>query len=72
MGNWAIHIEGHGIHDNGVDGDADAMLKDFTVRLRDAGHQVHAASFAVGTVKVLQDTEATTDAPAHSEYEYRP
>ena len=34
--------------------------------------EVHAVSFATGTVKVLQDVEATADAPAHSEYEYRP
>ena len=25
MGNWAIHIEGHGIHDNGKDEDADGI-----------------------------------------------
>lgn len=70
MGNWVMHVEGHGIHDNGREDDADSMLKEFAGSLRAAGHEVHAVSFATGTVRVLQDT-GSAEAPA-SEYEYRP
>jgi hypothetical protein len=54
MGNWVIHIEGHGVHDNkGTPGDADVIMKDTVLRLRQAGHEVHAASFTSGATKEL-------------------
>jgi len=33
MGNWQIVINGHGIHDNGIDGDADAVCGRFLAEL---------------------------------------
>lgn len=52
MGQWSIHIEGHGIHDNGRDDDADAMLERFCAELA-AHHQVRSATFTVGSAREL-------------------
>lgn len=72
MGNWVMHIEGHGIHDNGKEEDADSMLRDFASSLRRAGHDVHAVSFVAGPVKTLPVTVETgsVESPA-SDYVYR-
>jgi hypothetical protein len=72
MGNWSMHIEGHGIHDNGKPEDADAMLRDFAGKLRIAGHDVHAVSFVAGAVKTLPvSSTGSVEAPPE-DYEYRP
>jgi hypothetical protein len=52
MGNWSLHIEGAGIHDNGRPDDADAMLKSFAEDLA-KHHQVHSATFTVGSTREL-------------------
>lgn len=57
MGNWVIHIEGHGIHDNARSDDADALLMDFVRQLRQH-HDVSAATFTVGGIRdMLKATE---------------
>jgi hypothetical protein len=48
MGSWTIHVEGHGIHDNGREDDADSLLEAFIAALLAAGHAVNRASFTVG------------------------
>jgi hypothetical protein len=55
MGQWAIHIEGSGIHDNGKDADADAMLREFVDRLAVAGQRVQSATLTVGSTRELTD-----------------
>jgi hypothetical protein len=65
MGNWAIHVEGHGIHDNKIENDADTLLADFVKKLRDAGHVVSSASFHAGSGKRLHAPAG--DEPAHYE-----
>jgi len=71
MGNWVMHVEGHGIHDNGNEKDADSMLRDFAGQLRIAGHEVHAVSFASGAVKTLPvSTTGSIEAPP-DDYKYR-
>jgi hypothetical protein len=48
VGSWTLHAEGHGIHDNGRQDDADAMFEKFIADLRAAGHVVNRASVTVG------------------------
>jgi hypothetical protein len=55
-----MHIEGGGIHDNGRDDDADAMLRVFAGKLADSGHQVHAATITVGESRELLNADETT------------
>lgn len=58
MGSWAITIHGHGIHDNGKEEDADAMLKKFVAELRaKGGHVINSARFTAGTGRELKDGE---------------
>jgi hypothetical protein len=52
MGQWSIHIEGGGIHDNGRPDDADAMLKAFVEDLAKY-HTVNSATFTVGQTRDL-------------------
>lgn len=52
MGQWTITIEGHGIHDNGKNEDADVLAKEFVDKLESYGHQVHHASFTVGSRRI--------------------
>jgi hypothetical protein len=59
MGNWSIHIEGAGIHDNGRDDDAEVMLERFAADLA-AHHQVHSVTFTVGTTRELLNADETT------------
>lgn len=70
MGNWAMHIEGHGVHDNGPNGtsDADKLLAEFAERLQAAGHMVHLVSFTSGATKVKLPG---IQAPA-PDWQYRP
>jgi hypothetical protein len=54
MGEWAITINGAGIHDNGRDDDADAILARFVGELRKS-QTVRSAVFTVGSAReVLQ------------------
>lgn len=72
MGNWSMHIEGAGIHDNGRDDDAEVMLKEFAARLA-AHHSVHSVTFTVGSTRELigkeeheaTETNAEFQSPAH-------
>lgn len=70
MGHWAIHIEGHGVHDNGRDDDAEVMLKEF-VRELAAHHQVHAATFTVGSTRELLNADESTPLVADGDLTYR-
>ena len=60
-----MHIEGRGGHDNGIEADADSMLRDFAGKLRIAGHAVHAVSFTSGGTKTLpvSDTGSVESPP---------
>lgn len=71
MGNYVIHIEGAGIHDNGREDDADAMLKTFAGQLAAAGHQVHSATFTTGSARELLNPDETTPLKAEGEHVYR-
>lgn len=53
MGNWAIVVNGHGIHDNGRDDDADAMTAQFADELRARGHVLSSVTFTAGYAKEL-------------------
>jgi hypothetical protein len=59
MGNWVMIVEGHGIHDNGKDEDADAMLRQFAVDLRTKGHVVSHVSITSGFGKRLSPPLST-------------
>lgn len=50
MGEWNITIQGHGIHDNGRDDDADAIMARFVEELRKS-QEVKSAVFTVGTAR---------------------
>jgi hypothetical protein len=52
MGSWVMHIEGHGIHDNARDDDADAMLKAFAAELA-KHHKVRVVTFTLGMTREL-------------------
>ncbi len=54
MGNWVIHIEGHGIHDNNRRDDADEMLKNFVESLKKS-QQVDLVTFTVGSARDLDE-----------------
>ena len=56
MGQWTIVINGHGIHDNGRDDDADAICARFVDELRRSG-EVHSALFTVGTQRDIAALE---------------
>ena len=62
MGQWNISIQGHGIHDNGRDDDAEAMTKEFVESLIENGHVVTEAHFTVGHARKLRG-------PIPSDYE---
>jgi len=68
MGNWVMHIDGHGVHDNGLDRDAEQRLRQFVEQLLADGHQVHHATICVGAVRKV--VPSTPDAPGH--YAYQP
>lgn len=66
MGNWHIAIDGHGVHDNGLDHDAEARLREFVTQLVDDGHQVHHATITIGGAR--QYVPSSEEAPAHYKY----
>ena len=55
MGNWAITIHGHGIHDNGRDDDAETMVAAFVADLEAKGHVVNGVRFTVGADRELKE-----------------
>jgi hypothetical protein len=52
MGEWTIVIQGAGIHDNGVPGDADAICQRFVDELA-GSQQIQHAEFTVGARRTL-------------------
>jgi len=64
MGNWHISIDGHGVHDNGMDYDAEVRLKEFVDQLLKDGHAVHHASITIGGARKLELDE-------HGKMDYR-
>ena len=52
MGEWNITIAGHGIHDNGRDDDADAIMARFVEELRKS-QEVKSAVFTVGVAREI-------------------
>jgi hypothetical protein len=53
MGEWTIVIQGRGIHDNGVDGDADAICRRFVDELTKS-QQLESVAFTVGARRDLE------------------
>jgi hypothetical protein len=47
MGEWTISIQGHGIHDNGREDDADAILARFVAEL-EKSQELQSVHFTVG------------------------
>lgn len=68
MGNWVMHIDGHGVHDNDLEHDAEARLKQLVDQMIADGHTIHHATITVGPVRKV--VPSTPDAPAH--YVYQP
>jgi hypothetical protein len=52
MGQWAIVIQGHGIHDNGRSDDADAICARFLAEL-EKSQQVVSCTFTVGASREI-------------------
>lgn len=52
MGEWTMVVNGHGIHDNGREDDADALLEKFISDLQ-RSQQVDSVQFTVGTSRAL-------------------
>jgi hypothetical protein len=72
MGNWTMHVSGHGVHDNGDPRDADVQLKEFVDKLLHAGHSVHRASITTGASKELvRDSEETPVSLRPGDHDYR-
>lgn len=53
MGEWTIVIQGHGIHDNGREDDADALCQRFVEELAAKGQHLQSASFTAGARRPL-------------------
>lgn len=51
MGAWHIAIDGHGVHDNGLDHDAENRLREFVEQLVTDGHTVHHSSITIGSAR---------------------
>jgi len=62
MGTWTITIEGHGIHHNGRQDDAEVMASVFVGELLAAGHGVSQAKLVLtgGTTDVLVAAPSVT------------
>lgn len=56
MGEWAITINGAGIHDNGREDDADAILARFVAELRKS-QTVRTAVFTVGSAREVLELD---------------
>lgn len=52
MGEWTIVIQGHGIHDNGRDDDADAICQRFVDELA-RSQEIQHVHFTVGARRAL-------------------
>lgn len=52
MGEWTIVIQGHGIHDNGRNDDADAICQRFVDELAKS-QEIKSAAFTVGARRAL-------------------
>lgn len=62
MGSWSISIHGHGIHDNGKEGDVDALLQEFIRELKEkGGHQIDAVHLTVGSGRKYAEDPADRD-----------
>lgn len=57
MGYWSLHVQGHGIHDNGRPDDADQMFKEFVDDLVTKGHEIESAHFTVGSSREVSRKE---------------
>jgi hypothetical protein len=55
MGNWAVTIHGHGIHDSGKSNDAEHLVSEFIKELKAKGHGVNSVRFTVGTDRELTE-----------------
>jgi hypothetical protein len=53
MGSWALHVQGHGTHNNDKPDDVDAMFAKFLKSLSEAGQAVDSASVVVGAGHAL-------------------
>jgi hypothetical protein len=56
MGEWAITIHGAGIHDNGREDDADAILRRFVDELRKS-QLVRSAVLTVGSAREVHQVD---------------
>lgn len=56
MGEWQISIQGAGIHDNGRDDDADAILTRFVEELA-RSQTVRSAVFTVGSAREVREED---------------
>lgn len=61
MGQWVMHIEGTGAHHNGVDHDADAMIKAFVQQLVAQGQNIQATTFTYGSREHVYATTKVGD-----------
>jgi hypothetical protein len=73
MGNWSIHIEGTGVHDNERPDDADILLREFVNVLAMRGQSVQLATITVGSTRELTDANdmQTGRIESPSSYRYR-
>lgn len=51
MGQWMIHVEGHGVHDNGLPHDAEERLRQFVEQMLADGHTIDKATIVVGSIR---------------------
>lgn len=61
MGEWTIAIQGHGIHDNGREDDADAICQRFLNELA-RSQEIQAAHFTVGARRELAPVKEPAEA----------
>lgn len=57
MGQWTLLIEGHGIHDNQREDDADRISAAALGALRDAGQEIEHATFTVGARRDVEPAQ---------------
>ena len=69
MGSWSVSIHGHGIHDNGKEGDIDALLHKFIRELQEkGGHQIDAVHLTVGGGRKYSNLNVTGSPGTRVEY----
>jgi len=59
MGEWTIVVQGHGIHDNGRDDDADAICRRFVAELAKS-QELQSVHFTVGARRAIEAAEEVT------------